>query len=344
MKRFTSLFIQDLLLAYRSGHFLITGLLLAGMLALVIFLPAELKIHNELILDKSAGSELASFLAANDVPGNIVFTDEAAFRSAMERQPNKVGVVYSGGMEQPHFEIITSSVVAEQNIGLLEASLEYATAQLRGEPARGIPIEYIYPPAAPPPLNLKGVPVMVVFEVVLLGFFIAAVLMFQEKQEGTLSAYRVTPGGAMQYILSKTSLFIVLSLAYGLPILLVGFGWEVNYALLLLLVVLSSALMTLFSLAVAVFFRNLSEWFFVGVGILVINSLPMMSYALPSFSPTWITWIPSYPAVFATRDVLFSGAGLDRIAPTLLYLFALTLLALAASYAAVRYKLLKEGR
>jgi hypothetical protein len=128
MKRFMSLFIQDLLLAYRSGHVLITGLLLAGMLALVIFLPAELKIHNELILDKSAGSELAAFLSAHDVPGNIVFTDEAAFRSALERQPNKVGVVYSDGMEQPHFEIITSSVVAEQNIGLLEASLAFATS------------------------------------------------------------------------------------------------------------------------------------------------------------------------------------------------------------------------
>jgi fluoroquinolone transport system permease protein len=36
------------------------------------------------------------------------------------------------------------------------------------------------------------VPVVIVFEVVLLGFLIAAVMMFQEKQEGTLRAYRVT--------------------------------------------------------------------------------------------------------------------------------------------------------
>jgi hypothetical protein len=76
----------------------------------------------------------------------------------------------------------------------------------------------------------------------------------------------------------------------------------------------------------------------------VINSLPMISYSLPSFSPAWMTWIPSYPAVFATRDVLFNAAGIERLAPTLVYLSALNLIALAASYAAVSHKLLKEGR
>ncbi len=344
MKRFSSLFIQDLLLAYRSGHVLITGLLLVGMLALVIFLPSELKVHNELILDQTPRADLASFLSLNDVPQDIVYTDQDAFRAALEQQPSKVGVVYSGGIDQPQFEIITSSIVSEQNLGLLEASLDYAMSQLRGERGGNIAVEFLYPPAAPPPFNLKFVPIMLVFEVVLLGFFIAAVLMFQEKQEGTLRAYRVTPAGAMQYILSKTTLFITLSLAYGLPILLLGFGLRINYGLLLLLVVLSSALMTLFSLAIAVFFRNLSEWFFVGVAVLVINSLPMLSYSLPSFSPAWMRWIPSYPAVFAARDILFSAASFERIAPTLLYLSALTLLALAASFAAVNFKLLKEGR
>jgi hypothetical protein len=344
MKRFTSLFIQDFVLAYRSGHVLITGCLLAGMLALIIFLPTELKIHNELILDKTPDVRLASYLIENNVTQDIIYIDEIQFSNALERQPSKVGVVYTGSLKHPHFEIITSNTVSEQNLGLLEASLSYAITQLQGKPADNLKVEFIYSPTAPPPFNLKFVPIMLVFEVVLLGFFIAAVLMFQEKQEGTLRAYRVTPARAMQYILSKTALFIVLSVAYGLPILLFGFGFNVNYGLLLLLVSLSSALMTLLSLAIAVFFRNLSEWFFVGVAVLVINSLPMISYSLPSFSPAWMTWIPSYPAVFATRDVLFNAAGIERLAPTLVYLSALNLIALAASYAAVSHKLLKEGR
>jgi ABC-2 type transport system permease protein/fluoroquinolone transport system permease protein len=112
----------------------------------------------------------------------------------------------------------------------------------------------------------------------------------------------------------------------------------------LLLLVLSSAFMTLFSLAVAVFYRSLSEWFFVGVAVLVINSLPMISYGMPSFAPTWLTYIPSYPTVFATRDLLFHGAGWSDVQPVVLYLAALTLVAFAAAYMSIRYRLLKEGR
>jgi hypothetical protein len=344
MKRLTSLFIQDLLLAYRSGHVFITGLLLALMLALVLFLPRQLKVHNELILDASPQGVLSGYLQEQGVPARIVFTDEAAFRAQLERQPNKIGIIFSGSAEQPHFEILTQNTISEENIGLLRASLDQAVLDLRGQPGESVPVQVLRSPAPPPPFNLNLVPVMLVFEVVLLGFFIVAVMMFQEKQEGTLRAYRVTPAGALNYVLSKTGLFLVLSLLYGLPILLVGFGLRINYLLLILLVVLSSTLMTLFSLAVAVFFRNLSEWFFVGVAVLLVNSLPMLSYAFPSFAPTWLTLIPSYPAVFATRNVLFHGAGLPEVTPTLVYLLALNAAALAAAYAAVRFKLLKEGR
>jgi hypothetical protein len=159
----------------------------------------------------------------------------------------------------------------------------------------------------------------------------------------------VTPSGALNYIFSKTALFILLSLAYGIPILAVTYalmpaGSTPNFALTLLLVVLSSAFMTLFSLALAVFYRSLSEWFFMGLAVLLINSLPMISYGMPSFAPAWLTFIPSYPTVFATRDVLFNGAGLADIFPVVLYLSALIVLAFVAAYAAIRYRLLKEGR
>jgi hypothetical protein len=344
MKRFWSLFVQDLTLAYRSGQVLITLILLVGMLALVLFLPRELKIHRELIYDATSDQALAGYLLEQGALQSNVFTEEASFRSRLESQPDKIGIIYSGSVDQPHFEIITQNMISDENIGLLQASLEQALQELRGESGASLPVRVLRQVSPPPPFNLNLIPIMIVFEVVLLGFFIAAVMMFQEKQEGTLRAYRVTPAGAVSYILSKTALFLALSLLYGLPILVVGFGLGIDYLPLIVLVVLSSTLMTLFSLAVAVFFRSLSEWFFVGVAVLVINSIPMLSYAFPSLAPAWLTWIPSYPAVFATRSVLFHGAGLAEISPTILYLAALNIAAFAAAFAAVRFKLLKEGR
>ncbi len=344
MKRFVSLFTQDLLISYRSGHVLIIGLLLVVMAALVLFLPREIKVHNELILDTSPGAPLAAYLRELGADEGVVYTDQAAFLADLERQPNKVGVVFSGGLDAPAFELVTNSAIPAANLGLLEASLERAILELRGAASDQFPVEYLRPVSPPPDFNIRFVPVILIFEVVLLGFLIAAVMMFQEKQEATLRAYRVSPAGTWTYILSKNALFLVLSLLYGLPILLLAFGLDFNLPLTLLLIALSSLLMTTLSLAIAVFFNNLSEWFFAGVAILVLNSLPMISFGLPAFAPAWLTWIPSYPAVFATRDVLFNAATFGDILPTVLYLAALTALAFAAAYAAIRFKLLKEGR
>jgi hypothetical protein len=128
MKRFISLFIQDLIISYRSGHVFITAVLLVLMLALVLLLPGEIKIHNEMILDAVPGSPLVSFLNQKGIPENILYTDENVFRTSLEKQPTKVGVIFSGGIDEPHFEIITQNVIAEENIGLLMASLDQVIA------------------------------------------------------------------------------------------------------------------------------------------------------------------------------------------------------------------------
>jgi hypothetical protein len=344
MKRFSSLFLQDLLLAYRSGHVFITVAILAIMLILVMFLPPEFKVHNELVYDSSPGAPLAARLIEIGFPESGIFMEEAGFRAALEKQPGKIGVIFSGSVDAPHFELIAQNHISEKNIGLLRVSLDTLILQMQSAEAQAVEVELLRQLSPPPPLNLNIIPLVLVFEVVLLGFFIVAVMMFQEKQEGTLRAYRVSPSGALNYVSSKTALFLALSLGYGLPILLAGFGLNANYPVLISLLLLSSSLMTMFSLSVAVFFRNLSEWFFVGVAVLLVNGLPMLSYALPGLAPGWLSWIPSYPAVFATRNVLFHGAGFVETTPTLIYLLTLNGLAFGAAYLAVRMKLLKEGR
>lgn len=344
MKRFASMFVQDLLISFRSGQVLVIALLLLIMAALILFLPKEVTAHAEMFLDTTPGTPLAGYLREMGLGEGVVYTDPSAFRADLARQPNKVGVVFSGSLDAPAFAIITNSAVTEANLGLLEASLDRAVLELRGEAQDRMPVTYLRPVTAPPAFNVRFVPVIIVFEVVLLGFLIAAVMMFQEKQEATLRAYWVSPAGALNYLLSKNALFLVLSLAYGLPVLLLAFGTRFNLPLMLLLIALSSLFMTTLSIAIAVFYRSLSEWFFAGVAVLIVNSLPMISYTLPSFAPAWLTWIPSFPTVFAARDVLFNGAGLAEILPTVLYLAALCAAAFLAAYAAIRFKLLKEGR
>ena len=205
MKRFFSMFMQDLILAFRNGLILITGILLIAMLALVLLLPKQLKVHNEMILDLSQGTILATFLNNQGVDEGVVFIDEEIFNDQLEKQPNKVGVIFSGDLESPAFEIITNSQIPVENVNLLKASLDRTILELRGESSATIPVTFLRGVMQTPAFNLKIIPIALVFEVVLLGFFFVSVMMFQEKQEATLRAYRVTPAGAWNYILSKNS-------------------------------------------------------------------------------------------------------------------------------------------
>jgi hypothetical protein len=179
---------------------------------------------------------------------------------------------------------------------------------------------------------------------VLLGFFIVAVLVFQEKQEGAIRAYRVSPAGPLAYILSKNLLLVVLALPYGGLLVLAGRGLEVNYLNLFILIILSSSLMTFAGLFVAVFFNNISEWFFIGVFILILNMLPLIAYAMPAFAPAWLTWIPSYPVVFGVREILFPTGKSGFMLPMAGLLAAQTAVALAAAYWAVSTRLMREAR
>ena len=87
----------------------------------------------------------------------------------------------------------------------------------------------------------------------------AAILMLGEKQEGVLEAYRVSPGGMVPYVASKSLLFAIVGTVYALfmAFATVGFGfniWKFHPDCT------SSLFYTLLG-CVAVFFDDISSWF-----------------------------------------------------------------------------------
>ena len=179
-------------------------------------------------------------------------------------------------------------------------------------------------------------------EVLVLGFLFVAVFIFQEKSEGSIRAYRVSPGGTATYILAKTLVFMALGVVYGLGLVTAAMGFSVNYGALLLLIVLGVNLYTFLGISVAVFFRNISEWFFTGVLLLAINMAPLASLMFPMFSPRWLTWLPSYPVVFGLSEALFPSG--RSILPLAGLLAVENVLAYTLCYVLTRQKLMKEGR
>lgn len=172
-------------------------------------------------------------------------------------------------------------------------------------PLSPIQIERLREAPQPVPHNLRFTPIFIAFEAVIVGFFMAAILMLGERQEGVLEAYRVSPGGMVPYVASKSLLFAIVGTVYALLMAFATVGFAFNIWQFIILTVLGSLFYTLLGMCVAVFFEDISSWFLAVVPLWALNMLPMISFSVPTFSPPWIEWIPSYSALFAYDEILF---------------------------------------
>ena len=343
--RILTLMRQDMLLSHRNHLVSLTAIILLLMVGLIWLLPESLDSGvDEVIYDASQGAQLERYLRQAGAEGATFVQSDATLRAALSESNRGIGVVFEGDVQDPQFRLLTVGRVAEENVNLLRATLDTVIRAMRGAAQEeGFTVQLLREPGPPVPLNLSVVPVALVFEVVLLGFFFGAVMIFQEKQEGVNRAYRVSPATTLDYLLSKTTLFTALSVVYGALLLLAAFQLQADYARVLMLVALTSAMMTLLGLAIAVFFNNISEWFFVGLAVLLINLLPVLSYGMPAFAPRWLTLIPSYPVLFGVREILFPTGATGFMTPLLLQLLAFNVVAFALCYLALDRKLMKAG-
>lgn len=342
MKKLTTLLGQDLVLAWRNGHVAVVIAIALLMIALVLFLPQQFDTGpGEYVLDRIPGAPVREALVEMDANIEALAASQEEFDAALSENQNALGIVIDGSLERPRVEVIKRTAVPEQSVNVLIATVDYVLQALQREEAPTLPVERIRPQAEMIPVNLMGLPVFLAFEVGILGFLLVAVFVFQEKQEGTIRAYRVTPAGLWAYIASKTLVFTILALAYGTVVVAVALGFAVDWLSILGLVIWASAFMTMLGLGFAVWFNNLSHWFFPGLAVLVLNTLPFFSYIYPVFSPEWISVIPSYGLIFALREALFPTGDSELIRQTLVT--GLFWLAGAVAFAAVsvRTQLLK---
>ena len=334
MKKLTTLLGQDLLLAWRNGHVAVVIAIAVLMIALVFLLPQQFESGpGEYVLDRIPGAPVREALIEMDANVEALSAGQEEFDAALAENQNAFGIVIDGSLERPEVEVIKRTSVPDQSVNVLIATVDYVLRALERGEVPELPVERIRPQAEMIPMNLMGLPVFLAFEVGILGFLLVAVFVFQEKQEGTIRAYRITPAGLWTYIASKTLVFTILALGYGTVVVAVALGFAVDWLSILGLVVWASVFMTILGLGFAVWFHNLSHWFFPGLAVLVLNTLPFFSYVYPVFNPEWIEIIPSYGLIFALREALFPTGDAELIRQTLLT--GLLWLAGAIAFAAV---------
>lgn len=188
------------------------------------------------------------------------------------------------------------------------------------------------------------------FEALVLGFLFVSVGVFEERREGTIRAYRMSPGGQARWIGAKLLLWTALSLLYVAMMLALSLSFG-HWGLYLLVALPGALLMTELGLTVAVWYRSISEWFLPGVAVLSINMVPMFAGARagpragsrlgdPLDAAMWI--IPGKPAIAGFRAAA-SGDAAGAAGAALVLAIGCAALA-APLYASVRRALFTEGK
>jgi ABC transporter DrrB family efflux protein len=163
-------------------------------------------------------------------------------------------------------------------------------------------------------------------------------VVLRYRQSGFLKRLNATPLSALEFlsaqVLSRLTIIVLITTVLYLAVgAMIHFHSAGSLALLLLLTVLGALSMIALGLTIAARFASEE----LVNGILNLLTWPMMLLSGVWFSlagsPKWVQWIadalPLTQMLHAAREVMLYGAGIGTIAPSLLYLSAVTAVFLA---------------
>jgi hypothetical protein len=340
-----SLIRQDMSVVYRNGFLWVAVGMAAIFIAIVNWvIPEEVQATaREYVVDKTEGRVIAAYLGEMG-RGDVVLPSEERLLEVLEVDNRALGLVFTGTRDEPGAVLYLQGYEPEKSVRALDAAVESLWNEAAGLGRPSVhQVVFLRPEVLKPPFNKSLVPVLLGTEVVFLGFIFASVMVLQEKAEGSVKVFRVSPSGTWAYILSKTIVNVALAGFYGLLIYAGTLGIGLAIIPVLALVALTSALVTMAGLAVSVFFNSISDFIYPLVASSLVLSLPVGVYLFPSFRLPGFEVIPSYPLMFGIREIAFptakSGFYLSLVATLLLEVLVVLLLCGWA----VERRLMKEG-
>ncbi len=301
---------------------------------------------RDLVLDQTPDGRFTALVqtAAERSEDGHVYDDEAALRAALAEESDAIGIIFAGTPQAPQARVIRQGHESRDRVALMKTLTDALWAHQGGlERAPSHFVTVLTPEATKPPLGHALVPVLFALDVCLLGFIFGAVMMLQEKHSGTVGYFRITPGRVGAYLGAK--LAVNLALVALNALILVGLAGPSLLAApaLLPLVLLGGAGMTLLGLGLAVYFRDLSSFFYAMAAIGLIAAVPMYPFFNPSIDLGWSALLPTHQVLFGSYAACFGGAP-ELVRNALLALAGFTLLSAGFAWFAVSTRLMKEAR
>lgn len=182
----------------------------------------------------------------------------------------------------------------------------------------------------------NALPPLLVFNGSLMGLFLIAAYIFLDKKEGIIKAYAVTASPVWVYLMSKVGVIMAVTLVSTLILVVPIMGLGINYPLLLLFLFSTGFFASSLGLLLASYYKDIIQAFAAIYIIIIALIIPNMAYFIPSWEPTWIKFLPSYPMLEGFKEIIKTNGDLNYVFITsgIFFLIGLVLFL----YANKRYK------
>jgi hypothetical protein len=156
-------------------------------------------------------------------------------------------------------------------------------------------------------------PIFIAFACSLMGFFIVMAYLFLDKAEGVINAFAVTPSSVGVYLLSKTGVILTTVLISTSIITIPIMGFQINYALLYLFLIVTTFAFAELGLLIASFYDTIEKAFGALYLIMVTLMIPAFSYFIPGFDPVFLRFFPTYPILQGFKDIFLNTTDVSYV-------------------------------
>lgn len=150
------------------------------------------------------------------------------------------------------------------------------------------------------------IPMFIVFMGALMGFFIVVAYIFNDKAEGVIRAFAVTPSPVWKYLLSKVMVVVTTVILSSSIIVIPIMGGKPDYLLMYLLLIISSFAFASLGLLAASFFETMTKSFGILFALMLAMLVPALSYTIPGFDPVWLRFFPTYPLLQGFKEIIMA--------------------------------------
>lgn len=310
-------FLKDIKVSFKTFYIYIEIFIALVGVALLLFVVPENFTSNVKIYayieDSLKTDEIMNALETDGSENVILLKSIDEIRPMLEQDKNSVGIGVTTENNKVVYDFVLQGYESQKYKNIIEKSLiaDYAKDLPGYEKVTNIITLDNTSERLSDRLNM--LPVFLLLNSAFSGLFIVATYVFMDKEEGTIRAFAVTPARIWEYLLSKMGVMLVTGLLTGLITTLLVAGFKANYLYLIALLVATNIFGTAVGLFISSFYDSIMKAMGTIMGTFVVLAFATVSYFMPSFSPFIVKILPSYPLVFAFREVFLENPNISYI-------------------------------